>query len=101
LQIAAAIIVPPRCVAPSPSCVVRPPASPLCVPTLILESQTVVALAAATAETTLVVTSLVVVALVVVALVEVVAVSVVEAVRVTIVVTTAATVIVVSTKEDP
>ena len=71
-----------------------------------LESQTVVALAAATTETTLVVvslvvTSLVVVALVVVALVEVVAVSVVEAVRVTIVVTTAATVIVVPTKEYP
>jgi len=106
LQIAAAIVVPPRCVAPSPSCVVRPPTSPLCVPVLILESQTVVALAAATVKTSLVVvslvgTSLIVVALVVIALVEVVAVSIAEAVRVTIVITTAATVIVVPTKEYP
>ena len=93
-----------------------PPASPLCVPVLILKqdfwvfdinlclnlkSQTVVALTAATAETSLVVVPLVVVALVVIALVVVVAVSVVEAVWVTIVVTTAATIIVVPTKEDP
>jgi len=85
LQIAAAIVAPSRSVAPSPSCVVRPPTSPLRVPVLILESQTVVALTAATAETSLVVAALVVVALVVVALivvalVVVVAVSVVEAV---------------------
>jgi len=105
LQIAAAIVTPSSCVAPSPSRVVRPPASPLCVPVLILESQTVVALTAATAETSLVVvvalvvTSLVVTSLVVAALVEVV--SVVEAVGVTIVVATAATIIVVPTKEDP
>jgi len=109
LQIAAAIVAPSSCVAPSPSCVVRPPASPLCVPVLILESQTVVALTAATAETSLavtalvvislVVTALVVTALVVTALVEVV--SVVEAVGVTIVVAAAATIIVIPTKEDP
>jgi len=85
LQIAAAVVAPPRSVAPSPSCVVRPPTSPLCVPVLILKSQTVVTLTAATAETSLVVAalvvvSLVVVALVVIALVVVVAVSVVEAV---------------------
>ena len=70
-----------------------------------LESQTVVALTATTAETSLVVVvalvviSLVVTSLVVAALVEVV--SVVEAVGVTIVVATAATIIVVPTKEDP
>jgi len=85
LQIATPIVTPSSCVAPSPSRVVRPPASPLCVPALILESQTVVALTAAAAETSLVVISLVVVALVVVALVEVslvevVVVAVVEAV---------------------
>ena len=106
MQIAAAVVAPPRSVAPSPSCVVRPehlynspsssfcfvthlpPTSPLCVPVLILKqdfwvfdinlclnlkSQTVVALTAATAETSLVVVPLVVVALVVIALVVVVA----------------------------
>jgi len=99
LQIAAAIVAPSSCVAPSPSCVVRPPASPLCVPVLILESQTVVALTAATVETSLVVTALVVTALVVTSLVEVV--SVVEAVGVTIVVAAAAAIIVIPTKEDP
>jgi len=90
LQIATPIVTPSSCVAPSPSRVVRPPASPLCVPVLILESQTVVALTTAAAETSLVVISLVVVPLVVVALVvvalvevslvEVVVVAVVEAV---------------------
>jgi len=80
LQIATPIVTPSSCVAPSPSRVVRPPASPLCVPALILESQTVVALTAAAAETSLVVIALVEVSLVEVSLVEVVVVAVVEAI---------------------
>jgi len=81
LQIATPSVTPSSCVTPSPSRVVCPPASSLCVPVVILESQTVVALTAATAETSLVEISLVeVVALVEVALVEVI--SVVEVVAV-------------------
>jgi len=85
LQIATPVVAPSSCVTPSPPRIVRPPASPLCVPVIILESQTVVALTPSTVETSLVVVPLVVVALVVVPLVEVslvvvVVVSVVEAV---------------------
>merc|ERR1719266_607292 len=88
LKIATAVVAPPGCVAPSPSRVVRPPASSLCVPVLVLKSQTVVTLAPATVKTSLIVVSLivaalvVVVALVVVALVVVVALIVVALVEV-------------------
>jgi len=106
LQIAAAVIAPPSCVAPSSTGVVCPPTSPLCVPILVLECKTIVALASSAIETAcveaaLVVVSLVIVSIVEVSSVEVVAVAVVEAVGVPIVVAAASTVVVVSTKEDP
>ena len=66
-----------------------------------LESQTVVTLAPATVETSLIVVALVEVPLVEVALVVVVTVSVIEAVGITVVVAAAPTIIVIPTKEDP